>query len=106
MQYMFVHRSALTLSVLFACVYSFAHLFACIRHHSEFCKVFVSKAADTCKKGKLSDEHRELIKTLPCTQSNGLQSELSLYVGMAVFWTKNINQWDYLHYSADSTPIQ
>ena len=46
--------------------------------HSTFCKVFVSKATDSCKRGKLSDEHKEIMKTIPCTQSDGIPGELPL----------------------------
>ena len=49
-----------------------------ITRYSTFCKVFVSKATDSCKRGKLSDEHKEIMKTLPCTQNDGLSGELPL----------------------------
>ena len=62
-----------------------------ITHYSTFCKVFVSKATDSCKRGKLSDEHKEIMKILPCTQSDGLPGELPLFVGMPVFLTKNVS---------------
>ena len=82
-----------------------------ITHYSTFCKVFVPKATDSCKRGKLSDEHKEIMKTVPCTQSDGLPGELPLFVGMPVFLTKKcfdrtwFNQWNY-YYSSDSTSIE
>ena len=62
-----------------------------VTKHSQTNKVFISKAVDTIKKKKVSRHTATLLQSLPSTKTDGLPSELPLYVGMPVFLTKNIS---------------